>query len=299
MAETNEIKKNSLKAWILASRPRTLTSAITPVMIALTAAYIQGAWCWPTAVLCTLFAMIMQIDANFVNDYYDFKNGIDDETRLGPKRACAEGWIDLKAMERGLIVTTLLAALVGLPLICWGGWPMIAIGLACIAFCFLYTTWLSKLGLGDVLVIVFFGLVPVLGTYYLQCLNITPQVVYLALATGLCIDTLLIVNNYRDCEGDAHVGKKTLVVFIGKHRAEWLYLTLGLVASLLVFLSIPPHHNMGASAIMLFYIVLHVKTFKTMRTINQGRELNKVLGHTARNILAFAITACATLLLSN
>ena len=110
MNESN-VTTNSLKAWFLAARPKTLTGAAVPVMIGIAAAIAQygDAVRVGAAALCMLFALVMQIDANFVNDYFDFMKGTDDEKRLGPKRACAQGWITAAAMRRGLLYTTLLA----------------------------------------------------------------------------------------------------------------------------------------------------------------------------------------------
>ena len=161
MNEQNIIA-NSFKAWILAARPKTLTGAALPVIVALALVFNKTGidnFCIVPAVLCFLFAMIMQIDANFINDYFDCIKGNDDSaTRLGPKRACSEGWITLNAMKYGIIITTVIACFIGIPLIFYGGVEMILIGLICVACCFLYTTKLSYLGLGDVLVIVFFGI---------------------------------------------------------------------------------------------------------------------------------------------
>ena len=142
--EKNGVEVNSLKAWILAARPKTLTGAAVPVMIGTALALADSDFhirIVPT-VLCFLFAFIMQIDANFVNDYFDFLKGTDDEKRLGPKRACAQGWVTTKAMRWALALTTMFACAVGLPLIYYGGWWMIAVGLLCVFFCFLYTTHL-------------------------------------------------------------------------------------------------------------------------------------------------------------
>ena len=117
------IKTNSIKAWFLAARPVTLSAAAVPVMLGTALAYKDSnANCqWIPALLCLLFAWIMQIDSNLVNDFFDFKHGNDDETRLGPKRACAEGWITMKAMKWGIIITTLLGCIIGLPLAFYGG----------------------------------------------------------------------------------------------------------------------------------------------------------------------------------
>lgn len=294
------VKTNSIKAWLLAARPKTLTGAAVPVMIGAALAWkdAQSDFQWIPALLCFLFAFVMQIDANFVNDYFDFKHGNDDETRLGPKRACAEGWITLSAMKRGLLFTTGLGCLIGLPLILYGGWEMVVVGILCVAFCFLYTTKLSYLGLGDLLVLIFFGIVPVCCTYYVilppTLQTVTWQVFAASIASGLVIDTLLIVNNYRDRDNDKAAGKMTLVVKIGAKNTEWLYLTLGIVATLIMLiLSIVNElpESIPVSAIPLYcgYVAIHLITFRKMKKIRQGKELNIILGETARNMFIFGL----------
>ena len=302
------VKTNSLNAWVLAARPNTLTGASVPVMIGIAFALKDLSWenfqIIP-ALLCVLFAFIMQIDANFVNDYFDCLKGNDDsETRLGPRRACSEGWITLPAMRKGLIATTLLACINGLPLIYYGGWEMILIGLLCVAFCFLYTTKLSYLGLGDLLVLVFFGIVPVCLTYYVilpkGLQTITWQVFVASLASGLVIDTLLVVNNYRDRENDKQANKNTLIVRIGEKRAEQLYHWLGFLGLLLmdsVFIFSYSSMKTLSLTLLFFYLFLHQKAFTEMKRIKHGKELNKVLGLTARNMFVFGLLATIGILL--
>lgn len=302
------VKTNSLNAWVLAARPKTLTGASVPVMIGIAFAFKDLSWenfqIIP-ALLCVLFAFIMQIDANFVNDYFDCLKGNDDsETRLGPRRACSEGWITLPAMRKGLIATTLLACINGLPLIYYGGWEMILIGLLCVAFCFLYTTKLSYLGLGDLLVLVFFGIVPVCLTYYVilpkGLQTITWQVFVASLASGLVIDTLLVVNNYRDRENDKQANKNTLIVRIGEKRAEQLYHWLGFLGLLLmdsVFIFSYSSMRTLSLTLLFFYLFLHQKAFTEMKRIKHGKELNKVLGLTARNMFVFGLLATIGILL--
>lgn len=225
------VVQNSLKAWLLAARPKTLTAASVPVMTGSVMAWDDCApspISWFPVILCFLFAFVMQIDANFINDYFDFKHGNDDETRLGPKRACAEGWVTSRAMIVAIALTTALACLIGLPLIYYGGLEMLVIGVFCVIFCFLYTTLFSYLGMGDVLVLVFFGIIPVCCTYHIACNTLSMQVlsicrtvsvrVFLAsIACGLVIDTLLLVNNFRDYDNDKNNNKNTLIVHIGKN----------------------------------------------------------------------------------
>ena len=296
------IAENSWKAWLLATRPKTLISAIIPVCIAAAWAFVHGGHdinILPL-VLCFAFAIVMQIDANFINDYFDFKRGNDNETRLGPKRACAQGWIKPKSMFRAIILITIIASGIGFPLIFFGGYQLILLGLACVAFCFLYTTHLSYWGLGDVLVLVFFGLVPVLGTYYLVALPgstvFNLDVVVSAINCGLVIDLLLIVNNFRDIDNDKAAGKKTLVVYIGKKNTLVLYCGIGVVVLLLGGLFLI-HSNLMACLLPLLFLPFHISTFIEMKTIDKGKELNKVLGKTARNIVIYGLLLSLGILL--
>ena len=296
------MKQNSLKAWILAARPKTLTGAAVPVMIGCALAYIDAreydAFSPTAALLCLLFAFVMQIDANFINDFFDYVHGNDDEaTRLGPLRACSQGWVSIDAMKRAIAFTTVLACIVGLPLIFWGGLEMILVGLFCVVFCFLYTTHLSYIGMGDVLVLVFFGILPVCCTYYVQ-LHTCPLIVIVAsMACGVVVDALLIVNNYRDRDVDRCDGKQTLVVKIGAEAAEWLYLAIGIIAVLSGILFWVNGHVL-AFILPFIYLTLHVFTWLKLRRIHEGRQLNECLGETARNIFVYGLCVTIGLLLA-
>ena len=295
------IETNSIKAWYLAARPKTLTAAAVPVLLGIALAYkdVQQIQTLP-ALLCLLFAWVMQIDSNLVNDYFDFKHGNDDETRLGPKRACAEGWITLGAMKWGIILTTLLGCAIGLPLVLFGSWEMVIVGICCVVFCFLYTTCLSYLGMGDILVLLFFGIVPVCCTYYLvmpeTMQGVSLEAVLVSGACGLVVDTLLILNNYRDHDNDLRAGKKTLVVHIGKKNAERLYCALGNLGIITIIgVTIYEVFQHEASSMFLplaaLYIILHNRTYMEMKKIGEGRELNRILGKTALNIFCFGIVS--------
>uniref|UniRef100_A0AB33IW52 1,4-dihydroxy-2-naphthoate octaprenyltransferase n=1 Tax=Prevotella sp. GTC17254 TaxID=3236794 RepID=A0AB33IW52_9BACT len=301
MEVQSEIKTNSAKAWMLASRPKTLTGAAVPIMVAIALAAAQlghGTFRIVPAVLCLLFAFIMQIDANFINDYFDFIRGNDDDTRLGPRRACSQGWITPQAMKKGLIVTTFIACITGLPLIWYGGTEMVIVGLLCVAFCFLYTTKLSYIGMGDVLVLVFFGIVPVCCTYYLITTDIAWPVFIASIACGLVIDTLLLVNNYRDRKNDMAAGKHTLVTMIGETNTEWLYLACGWIAvglNIVVLLMLNAH--LFTAALPAVYLILHTRTWRKMKEINRGKALNLILGQTARNMFIYGMLTSISLLI--
>lgn len=299
-----EVKRDSAKAWVLAARPKTLSGAAVPVMIGVALAwsdattyYVADAFSWVAAVLCLLFAFIMQIDANFVNDFVDYAKGTDDSaTRLGPERACASGWVSTQKMKHAIALTTCLACLVGLPLVWYGGMEMVLVGAVCVLFCFLYTTHLSYMGLGDVLVLVFFGLVPVCVTYYVQLHTIPYYVVVASLACGLVIDALLLVNNFRDRDTDRNAGKRTLVVRIGPRATLWLYLGVGVVAWLMGVVCVLNGHWL-TFALPSVYLLLHVCTFLNIKRTWQGRALNACLGETARNIFVYGLTVSAGIVL--
>lgn len=308
------MKTNSPYAWFLAARPKTLAGAAVPVFMGCAIGF-HDTWAegFPVvpAILCLLFAFIMQIDANFVNDYFDCKKGNDDETRLGPKRACAEGWITMKAMLRGIVLTTVLACAVGLPLVWYGGISMILIGIACVLFCFLYTTLFSYLGMGDILVLLFFGIVPVCTIEHLCLSNMSwyedsGMTVYgllFSLASGMVIDTLLIVNNYRDIDNDRKAGKMTLIVRVGKEKGLRLYLAAGLTGIVLAALTFWCLFDITTTAIctmaLIPYAVLHISTYREMRAIGEGRELNRTLGLTARNMFVFGVSASLALVIAS
>lgn len=294
----NDVKTNSPRAWLLAARPKTLSAAAVPVMVgsALAAADLGADFQALPCVLCFLFAFIMQIDANFINDYFDFRKGSDRTDRLGPERACAQGWITPRAMQGGIVVTTLLACVAGLPLLWIGGWELLLVGAVCVLFAFLYTLGLSYRGWGDVLVLVFFGWVPVCFTYYLQTGVWTWTSVVCATACGLVIDTLLMVNNFRDRDQDRISGKRTVVVRWGARAGSTGYLWLGFL-SCVGCLSLVAGGYLWAAILPQFYLFLHIKTWQLMVSLHQGRALNRVLGMTARNIFLFGLLLTVGLLL--
>ena len=293
------VKTNSIKAWILAARPKTLAAAATPVLLGCALAYTDGTFQWIPAILCFLFAFSMQIDANFINDYYDYLKGSDREDRLGPERACAQGWITLSAMKKGMIFITLLSCFWGLLLLKYCGLEMIPVGLLCVLFAFLYTAGpypLAYHGWGDVLVIVFFGFVPVGCTYYTMAHDWTWNVTIACAACGLVSDLLLMLNNYRDREQDKISGKRTLIVRFGEKAGRYAYLALGILAvGLCAFYAFNGY--LMASLLPVLFLILHFTTWREMVRIYQGKALNIVLGKTARNIVVFGLLLSIGLIL--
>lgn len=295
LTEMKEIKQNSFRAWMLAARPKTLTGAVIPVLIGTSLAVADDKFKAVPALLCLLFACGMQISANFINDLFDYLKGTDREDRLGPERACAQGWITPKAMKQGIAVALIFSCFAGLALLfgSWenlphGGWELVILGIFCVVFAFLYTTILSYQGWGDLLVLVFFGFIAVGGTYYVQAYTVTADAVVVSIISGLVIDTLLVVNNYRDREQDALSGKRTLIVRFGKTFGKYMYLWLGIVASLLCLWFARDGEN-WICLLAFFYLYAHVRTWKRMVRIGNGKKLNSILGETSRNMLLMGV----------
>ena len=301
--EERKIKTDSVQAWLLAARPKTLSGAAVPVMIGVALAWVDafqyedGVFSWTAALLCLLFSFAMQIDANFINDFFDFAKGTDDvETRLGPRRACAQGWVKLDSMKKAIAFTTCQACVIGLPLAYYGGLEMILVGIFCVIFAFLYTTFFSYLGLGDLLVLVFFGIVPVCCSYYVQLHVVTAEVFLASIACGLVIDALLIVNNFRDRDNDRLAGKNTIIVRLGPKAGLQLYVGVG-VAAIILGGTFWMNGHILASLLPLLYLVLHLFTYLKMKRIYQGKALNLILGETARNIFIYGVLVSVGLLL--
>ena len=297
------------RKWVLACRPKTLSAAVAPVVVATSMAWADGRMRWGVAVLCALFAVAMQIAANLINDVMDFSRGTDGDDRLGPPRACAQGWLTKRECWSGVAVALSVAAVLGIVVLissgAWIDWSddalgidwaavgwLVGLGLACGVFAFLYTSLLSYLGGGDLLVYIFFGFVPVLGTYYVQALQLTASVWWMGAAMGLVVDTLLLLNNYRDRDTDRRTGKHTLVAVFGEHFGSVSYLLHGILGAACALVAIGSEKNMlSGCVLMLCYVMLHLPTWRAMTKIHSGRKLNRVLGITSRNILLFALFA--------
>jgi 1,4-dihydroxy-2-naphthoate octaprenyltransferase len=218
-----------------------LPAAVAPVIVGSALAARDGALDWFAAVLCLGFALLVQIGTNFANDYYDFIRGADTAARVGPRRAVAAGLIAPGTMQRAMWIVFAAAFACGLGLIAWGGLWLLAIGVASILCGIAYTggPWpLGYNGLGDIFVFLFFGIVAVGATYYVQAGTLAGDVLIAAVPIGLLAANILVVNNYRDVETDAVAGKRTLVVRFGRRAARIQHaasLGVALVVPLLFF----------------------------------------------------------------
>jgi 1,4-dihydroxy-2-naphthoate octaprenyltransferase len=221
-----------MRNWLLASRPKTLSAAVVPVLIgSALASHEPAAITWWVFWCALIGAILIQVATNFINDALDFKKGTDTGERLGPTRAAAAGLISAEALLRGAWLCLFGAAVCGVPLVYRGGWPMLAIGLCSIAAAYAYTGGpypLAYHGLGELFVMIFFGLVAVGGTFYAHSLQLTPSAVLAGFAAGSLATVLIVINNLRDIDGDRAGNKRTLAVRFGERfaRAEVVFFTL-------------------------------------------------------------------------
>ena len=213
----------SIKAWVLASRPKTLFAAIAPVLLGSALAFSQSKGNLPAALAALFGAICIQIATNLANDYWDAKKGADTSERLGPVRVTASGLLKPRTVFLGMVFIFLLATVAGVFLTLRAGWPVVAIGLASILFGILYTAGpfsLAYLGLGEVFTFLFFGLVATVGTYFVQALSFSPDALWLGVMPGSYSVVLIALNNLRDRETDQRAKKKTLAVRFGEKFAR-------------------------------------------------------------------------------
>ena len=287
--------KRTIKIWIECARLRTLPVSVAGVIMASGIAVLYHRFEWLPALLCFAFAVLAQVVSNFANEYYDFRRGTDKKGRVGPRRGVTEGDITPGQLLRATIGTLAVACAVGCCLIPFGGWWLIPVGILIAVFAFAYSAGpypLSYHGLGDVAVLVFFGLVPVNLTFHLQAGYFAPLAILASVTIGLMGVNVLLVNNYRDVDDDREAHKRTTVVIFGRKVASAAYLINGYVGiSLLapLWFAAP----LWVLAVPALYLVLHTVTWNRL-THSDGAALNPLLGATARNMLIFAVllTAC-------
>lgn len=288
-----------MKKWIEAMRLRTLPVSIAGVMAGCGCATYFERFSIVPALLCLLFALFAQIASNFANEYFDFKNGLDKKGRDGFRRGVTEGDITPQQMKIATVATLGLACVVGCLLLLYGSWWLIIVGGCVAVFALAYSAGpypLSHHGLGDVAVVVFFGVVPVTLTCFLQMGDWSGIEVSLpvSLAVGLLAANVLVVNNYRDMDDDKAVGKKTTVVIFGRKIMGWYYLFSG-VSALLILLPVWCRLSWILSCfIMLIYMSVHYNLWRSLMT-ETGAQLNPILGKTAVNLLLFTIVLSVAL----
>ena len=288
----SDVRPGSLQAWILALRPRTLPVSIGPVLVGTAVAQVEGGLAVAPAMAAGLGALLLQIGSNFANDVFDFEKGADTHERIGPPRAAQLGLLSPSALKRGMWLVFALATAVGVYLSWVAGPVILAVGGVSILAAIAYTggPWpLGYHGLGDLAVFVFFGLVAVLGTTFVQTGTLPPLGWLCALPVGGQATAILVVNNLRDIETDARAGKRTLAVRLGRSgaRAEWALLVLG---AYLVPLGL--WLGLGESAwVLLPWATLPraLRLFGVIRGTEAGPALNDALAGTAQLGFLFSL----------
>jgi 1,4-dihydroxy-2-naphthoate octaprenyltransferase len=269
-----------------------LPAAVAPVVVGIALAYTDNTFKVLPALAAVAGALLLQIGSNFANDYFDFFKGADTSERLGPTRVTASGLITPAQLRWGMVAIFGLSVLVGVYLVVVGGWPILAIGIASIVAAIAYTGGpfpFGYYGLGDLFVFIFFGLVAVCGTYYVQALSLPTYVVFTAVPIGALITAILVVNNLRDIDTDRRAGKNTLAVLIGRAatRLEYLLL-LGAAYLFVVWLWLGDSHT---ASVLLPWLTLPLalKLIRNVRTATDGPTLNATLAGTARLSLLFSL----------
>jgi 1,4-dihydroxy-2-naphthoate octaprenyltransferase len=281
-----------LSAWILAARPRTLTLSTTPVLVGAALAWaVTRELYWPVIIAALVGSMLIQIGTNLHNDAADSERGGDGPDRVGPPRATASGLLEAPAVKRAACACFAGAALMGAYLIWIGGWPILMLGVLSILSGWAYTGGpfpIAYTPLGELFVIAFFGLGAVCGTYWLCVASIGPAAVEAGLALGLLTGAVLLVNNHRDAEADARVGRRTLAITAGPKATTWIYAGLMLAP----FALVPPlGQALPGAHVWLALIPLPLAGLLIARFANEprGRGFNRILVQTVQAQALFSV----------
>ena len=290
----------SIKKWFFAIRPYSFFVSMSTVIMSAAIAFSEGHVKWLPAALCLIFAVLAQTTSNLVNDYADFQTGCDNEDSLGNDRKLVSGEITPKAMRTAIFISAALCLLVGLPLIYWGGWILLPIGLSIIAGAFCYSMGpipLSYKALGDVAVMLFFGIIPVTFTYFILTNEINWEIIAAGFAMGLVVDELLIVNNVRDEEEDKLFNKTTTVGIFGSKFMKTVFLLNPLIACGLGFYFMKDICNYKVWAIAIIPLVIY--SLILFRNLNKykGKQLNELLGKASMESMIFAITVIVAIII--
>jgi 1,4-dihydroxy-2-naphthoate polyprenyltransferase len=280
------------RVWLLAARPATLPAAVVPVLVGTAAALHSGVQLQVGPFVAALVAaLLIQIGTNFANDVFDFRKGADTAERLGPPRVTQSGMVPPEHVLIATFVTFGLAALIGVYLVLVGGWPILVVGVLSILAGLAYTGGPWPIGyhsLGDLFVFIFFGVVAVVGSAYLQTLSITPLAVWASFPVGLLVTAILIVNNLRDIDTDRQVGKKTLAVRLGRRATRMQFANFVRLAYV-----VPPVLWLQGLVGPWFWMPLLSMplAIPLIRFVeqNEGRALNEALKRTGRLHLVFGV----------
>ena len=289
------------RIWLMAARPRTLPAAVAPVLVGTSLAGFAHVFYPLRFVAALLGALFIQVGTNLSNDYSDARRGADAEDRLGPVRVTAGGLVPPRQVLIATYVSFGLAVLFGIYLVAVAGWQLLIVGAASILAGVAYTGGPKPYGyegLGEVFVFLFFGVVAVAGSFFVQVKTLDWEAFALAVPVGLLAAGILVVNNVRDIDSDRRAGKRTLAVRLGRERTRWLYAAVVYVAYLLT----PVTWVFGPTTawVMLPWLTLPLAAavVRIVRARTDGPSLNGALARSGMLQLAFCVLLSAGLLLS-
>jgi 1,4-dihydroxy-2-naphthoate octaprenyltransferase len=289
------------RIWILASRPRTLPAAIAPVLVGTALAAAEDEFRVLPFIAALVGSIFIQIGTNLSNDYSDARRGADTEERLGPVRVTAGGLMPPRHVLVGTYVAFGIAVVAGLYLAAVAGWELLVVGVASILAGVLYTGGPRPYGyegLGELFVFVFFGIVAVVGSYYVQTEALRWEAFALAVPVGLLSSAILVVNNVRDIDTDRRAGKRTLAVKLGRERARRLYVAM-IVLSFVAPIATFAFGGLTAWLLVtLAAVPLAVPLVRTVSSRSDGPALNAALAGTGRLLAVFSLLLSAGVLLS-
>jgi 1,4-dihydroxy-2-naphthoate octaprenyltransferase len=280
------------RAWLGTARVPTLAAAVVPVAVGSALAARDHHFRLIPAIAALWGAVFIQIGTNLVNDLGDFRRGADSGHRLGPPRALAMGWLTVAEIKTGILVSFLCATLAGIYLVGAAGWIVVAIGLASIAAGVAYTAGPAPLaynGLGEIFVFLFFGVVAVCGTYYVEAQTLPLDAVLAAIPVGALAAAILVVNNVRDLEGDRAAGKRTIAVALGRRGARAEYLLLLSAAYITPVLLTFSGRARAWALLPLFTAPLALLEGRRVLEREDGPALNAALFGTARLHVLFGL----------
>ncbi|HEU5425166.1 MAG TPA: 1,4-dihydroxy-2-naphthoate polyprenyltransferase [Nitrolancea sp.] len=293
-------RPSAWRAWVHAARPPTLPAAVVPVLVGTAAGVREDSFHLLPFLGAFVAALLIQIGTNFANDLSDFHKGADTESRVGPTRITASGIATPAQVKKATILTFGLALVIGLYLVAVGGWPILVIGLASILAGLAYTggPWpLGYHGLGDVFVFIFFGVLAVSGSAYLQTGRLSTLALAASIPVGLLVTNILVINNLRDLATDRAAGKNTLAVRLGPNPTRVQYALFSVVAYVVPALLIITHLAPPWALLPWLTLPLAARLTGTVLGGMTGRSLNRVLQLTGQLHLLFGILFALGLLL--
>lgn len=295
------MNSQQVKIWVDAARPKTLAAAFAPVLVGAAIAWYHTSFNLLNTTVALVCAFLIQIGTNFANDYFDFVKGADTEDRIGFTRATSAGLVSPKTMLNATIITMGLAFVLGLYLVWIGGWMVLLIGILSLVFGILYTGGpypLGYNGLGDIFVFIFFGIVAVMTTYYVNALEWSEDTFWASLAVGALSTNILVINNLRDVAQDKIAGKRTLGVMFEDAALKWEYTLMVVLA-----FAIPPHLYFRIDYgvwVFLPFLALPIAFLltRTVWTETHKPNLNQVLEQTAKFMALFSLLFAIGIILS-